>query len=102
MQEAAANAQIKQQLHADSGEISLSLSLFILLQGNFPVIWSAISEIKGRKVRILAVLTLWMSYVNITEFSWCTFSPSHFLHLDLQLWPCQEVLAWSSACVFYK
>jgi hypothetical protein len=46
----AANAQIEQQLHTSSGDISLSLSLFILTQGNFPVIWSAISEIKGRKV----------------------------------------------------
>jgi hypothetical protein len=48
----AANAQIEQQLHTNSGDISLSLSLFILIQGNFPVIWSAISEIKGRKVWI--------------------------------------------------
>ncbi|OJA19484.1 hypothetical protein AZE42_13298 [Rhizopogon vesiculosus] len=45
-----ANAQIERQLHASSGEISLSVSLFILLQGNFPVIWSVISEIKGRKL----------------------------------------------------
>jgi hypothetical protein len=46
----AANAQIEQQLHASGGDISLSLSLFILAQGNFPIIWSSISEIKGRKV----------------------------------------------------
>lgn len=51
-QKTAANAQIEQQLHASSGDISLSLSLFILVQGNCPIIWSAISEIKGRKVCI--------------------------------------------------
>ncbi|KAG2144555.1 vacuolar DHA amino acid exporter [Suillus clintonianus] len=44
------NAQIEQQLHTTSGEISLSLSLFILVQGNCPIIWSVISEIKGRKL----------------------------------------------------
>ena len=48
--EPAANAQMQQQLHTSSGNISLSLSLYILLQGNVPFIWSAISEIKGRKV----------------------------------------------------
>lgn len=49
-----ANAQIEQQLHASSGQISLSLSLFILVQGNFPILWSALSEIKGRKLVYLA------------------------------------------------
>ncbi|KIJ09032.1 Drug:H+ antiporter-1 family protein [Paxillus involutus ATCC 200175] len=53
-----ANAQIEQQLHATPGQISLSLSLFILIQGNFPVIWSAISEIKGRKLVYLVSVTL--------------------------------------------
>lgn len=56
-QEPAANAQIKQQLHTSSGAISLSLSVFILIQGQFPLIWSAISEIKGRKVRFPALST---------------------------------------------
>ncbi|KAG0702538.1 vacuolar DHA amino acid exporter [Suillus ampliporus] len=53
-----ANAQIAQQLHASSGDISLSLSLFILIQGNFPIIWSAISEIKGRKLVYLFSVAL--------------------------------------------
>ncbi|KAG0704805.1 vacuolar DHA amino acid exporter [Suillus ampliporus] len=53
-----ANAQIEQELHASSGDISLSLSLFILIQGNFPVIWSAISEIKGRKLVYLFSVAL--------------------------------------------
>ncbi|KAG2034587.1 MFS general substrate transporter [Suillus americanus] len=53
-----ANAQIEQQLHTSSGDISLSLSLFILIQGNFPIIWSAISEIKGRKMVYLCSVAL--------------------------------------------
>ncbi|KAG1900636.1 MFS general substrate transporter [Suillus fuscotomentosus] len=55
-----ANAQIKQQLHASSGDISLSISLFILVQGNFPIIWSAISEIKGRKLVYLLSIGLFI------------------------------------------
>ncbi|KAG2742436.1 MFS general substrate transporter [Suillus brevipes Sb2] len=55
-----ANAQIEQQLHASSGDISLSLSLFILIQGNFPIIWSSISEIKGRKLVYLLSIALFV------------------------------------------
>jgi|SRR5882762_1560130 MFS family permease len=47
----AANQDIQQKLHAYPSQISLSLSLFILVQGVFPLAWAAISEIKGRKVR---------------------------------------------------
>jgi len=60
----------KTQLHASSGEISLSLSLFILVQGNFPVIWSAISEIKGRKLVYLfsvALFTLGSAIVAVSR-----------------------------------
>ncbi|KAG2060689.1 MFS general substrate transporter [Suillus hirtellus] len=53
-----ANAQIEQQLHTSGENISLSLSLFILVQGNFPVMWSAISEIKGRKMVYLLSVAL--------------------------------------------
>ncbi|KAG1821347.1 major facilitator superfamily domain-containing protein [Suillus variegatus] len=53
-----ANAQIEQQLHTNGENISLSLSLFILVQGNFPVMWSAISEIKGRKMVYLFSIAL--------------------------------------------
>ncbi|KAG1815121.1 MFS general substrate transporter [Suillus subaureus] len=55
-----ANAQIEQQLHASSGGISLTLSLFVLVQGNLPFIWSAISEIKGRKFAYLLSITLFI------------------------------------------
>lgn len=43
-------AEVEHDLHTTSGSISLSLSLYILMQGGFPVIWSAVSEIVGRKV----------------------------------------------------
>ncbi|KAF9234682.1 MFS general substrate transporter [Melanogaster broomeanus] len=55
-----ANAQIEQQLHATPSQISLSLSLFTLVQGNFPVIWSAISEFKGRKLVYLFSVALFI------------------------------------------
>ncbi|KAI6166681.1 vacuolar DHA amino acid exporter [Pisolithus thermaeus] len=54
------NAQIEQQLHATSQQISLSLSLPILAQGNFPVFWSAVSEIKGRKLVYLVSIVLFI------------------------------------------
>ncbi|KZO96072.1 MFS general substrate transporter [Calocera viscosa TUFC12733] len=50
--------QIQAELGATSTEIALSLSLFIWVQGSFPLVWSAISEIKGRKPVYLASLTL--------------------------------------------
>ncbi|KAG1723841.1 vacuolar DHA amino acid exporter [Suillus paluster] len=65
-----ANAQIEQQLHANSEDISLSLSLFVLIQGNFPIIWSAISEIKGRKLVYLfsiALCTLGSAIVAVSR-----------------------------------
>jgi MFS family permease len=37
-------------LGATSGQFSLSISIFILLQGVMPLVWTSISEIKGRKV----------------------------------------------------
>jgi hypothetical protein len=43
-------AQVKSQLHASDQQVGLSLSLFIAIQGSFPLMWSAMSEIKGRKV----------------------------------------------------
>ncbi|KAI0330794.1 MFS general substrate transporter [Cubamyces sp. BRFM 1775] len=52
----AAISQIEEQLHASSGEISLSLSLFIVIQGAVPLLWSALSEFWGRK-RIYLVST---------------------------------------------
>lgn len=51
-------AQIEEQLHATPGQISWSLSIFILLQGCVPLLWSAVSEIVGRKVNIYSTLLI--------------------------------------------
>ncbi|CUA72501.1 MFS antiporter QDR3 [Candida albicans SC5314] [Rhizoctonia solani] len=51
-------AQIKRELHATNGQIALSLALFILVQGNAPIIWSAISEFKGRKIVYIVSMAL--------------------------------------------
>lgn len=48
----AAITQIEADLHATSSQLSLTVSLFILIQGGFPVFWSAVSEIQGRKVNL--------------------------------------------------
>ncbi|KAG1743214.1 vacuolar DHA amino acid exporter [Suillus paluster] len=44
------NSLIEEDLHATSSQISWSLAAFMVIQGNFPLIWSAAAEIKGRKV----------------------------------------------------
>ncbi|CAE6461481.1 unnamed protein product [Rhizoctonia solani] len=51
-------AQIKRELHATNSQIALSLALFILVQGNAPIIWSAISEFKGRKIVYIISMVL--------------------------------------------
>ncbi|KAJ7938304.1 vacuolar DHA amino acid exporter [Mycena leptocephala] len=42
-------ADMEVELSATASQISLSLSLFIAFQGVMPLVWSAISEVKGRK-----------------------------------------------------
>ncbi|KAL4266521.1 MFS transporter superfamily protein [Pleurotus pulmonarius] len=54
--------QMEEQLPATSSQISLSLSLFILLQGTVPLLWSALSEIKGR--RLVYTLSVGLSTVG--------------------------------------
>ncbi|KII91323.1 hypothetical protein PLICRDRAFT_105812 [Plicaturopsis crispa FD-325 SS-3] len=49
---------IEDDLHASSSDISLSISLFILCQGTAPILWSAVSEIKGRKLVYLVSVAL--------------------------------------------
>ena len=46
----AAVQEMEQQLPATPGQFSLSIGLFVLFGGTMPLFWSAISEIKGRKV----------------------------------------------------
>ncbi len=47
----AAIEDMERDLPATSGQISLSISLFIALQGVTPLFWSSISEVKGRRVQ---------------------------------------------------
>ncbi|GJE91884.1 MFS general substrate transporter [Phanerochaete sordida] len=53
-------AEVERDLHTSSGSISLSLSIFILIQGGFPIIWSAVSEIVGRKKVYLVSMAICM------------------------------------------
>jgi MFS family permease len=46
----AAIEYVQRDLNATTNEIALSLSLFILVQGVSPLLWSSVSDIKGRKV----------------------------------------------------
>ncbi|KAK2465780.1 hypothetical protein APHAL10511_002324 [Amanita phalloides] len=50
--------EMHESLGATSGEFSLSISLFILIQGLMPLMWSAVSEIKGRKLVYLTSLAI--------------------------------------------
>ncbi|KAH9950618.1 MFS general substrate transporter [Amylocystis lapponica] len=51
-------SQIESDLHASPSQLSLTLSLFILIQGGFPLVWSAVSEIQGRKAVYLVSLAV--------------------------------------------
>ncbi|CCL99471.1 uncharacterized protein FIBRA_01489 [Fibroporia radiculosa] len=51
-------SQIEADLHATPSQLSLTLSLFILIQGGFPLIWSAVSEVQGRKRVYLVSLVI--------------------------------------------
>ncbi|KAH9922611.1 major facilitator superfamily domain-containing protein [Fomitopsis serialis] len=53
-------AQIESDLHATASQLSLTLSLFILIQGGFPLIWSSVSEIRGRKTVYLTSIAICM------------------------------------------
>ncbi|EIW78232.1 MFS general substrate transporter [Coniophora puteana RWD-64-598 SS2] len=64
-----ANAQIQQQLHASAQDISLSLSMFILIQGSAPLFWTALSEIKGRKLVYLVSITIFIITTAIVAIS---------------------------------
>ncbi|EDR07995.1 vacuolar DHA amino acid exporter [Laccaria bicolor S238N-H82] len=50
--------EMEADLPATSAQFSLSLSIFILVQGLMPLVWSAISEVKGRKLVYLVSLAL--------------------------------------------
>ncbi|PPQ68752.1 hypothetical protein CVT25_012846 [Psilocybe cyanescens] len=50
--------QMEADLPATPAQFSLSISMFILVQGLMPVIWSSISEVKGRKLVYIISLAL--------------------------------------------
>ncbi|KIJ62702.1 hypothetical protein HYDPIDRAFT_41833 [Hydnomerulius pinastri MD-312] len=54
------NSLIEEYLHASSSQISWSLAAFIIVQGNFPLVWSAASEIKGRKPVYVVASTIFV------------------------------------------
>ncbi|KAI0316274.1 MFS general substrate transporter [Amylostereum chailletii] len=49
---------IQRDFHTGPGEISLSISLFTILMGVVPLLWSTISEIKGRKFVYIVSIAL--------------------------------------------
>ncbi|KAJ7718592.1 vacuolar DHA amino acid exporter [Mycena maculata] len=51
-------AEMEADLPATASEISLSISLFIAIQGFMPLLWSAISEVKGRKIVYVVSLAI--------------------------------------------
>ncbi|KAG2128725.1 vacuolar DHA amino acid exporter [Suillus clintonianus] len=55
------NSLIEEDLHATSSQISWTLAAFLVVQGNFPLIWSAASEIRGRKPVYLVASALFMA-----------------------------------------
>ncbi|KAG1823574.1 major facilitator superfamily domain-containing protein [Suillus subaureus] len=54
------NSLIEVDLHATSSQISWTLAAFLIIQGNFPLLWSAASEIKGRKPVYLVASALFV------------------------------------------
>jgi len=49
---------MEKNLPATDQQFSLSISLFILIQGTVPLLWTAISEVKGRKVGAFFFLSM--------------------------------------------
>ncbi|KAF9062174.1 vacuolar DHA amino acid exporter [Rhodocollybia butyracea] len=52
--------QMEAELPATAAQISLSLSLFVLLQGGVPLFWSAISEVKGRRFVYIVSMAIYI------------------------------------------
>ncbi|KNZ78494.1 hypothetical protein J132_00674 [Termitomyces sp. J132] len=50
--------QMQENLPATSAQFSWSISAFVLVQGLIPLVWSAISEVKGRKLVYVVSLAL--------------------------------------------
>ncbi|CAA7266027.1 unnamed protein product [Cyclocybe aegerita] len=50
--------EMEDDLSATSSQFSLSIAMFVLIQGLVPLVWSAVSEVKGRKVVYIVSLSL--------------------------------------------
>ncbi|THU96182.1 MFS general substrate transporter [Dendrothele bispora CBS 962.96] len=50
--------QMETDLPATSSQISMSISLFLLFQGIIPILWSTLSEVKGRKLVYITSLAI--------------------------------------------
>ncbi|KAH9028700.1 major facilitator superfamily domain-containing protein [Lactarius pseudohatsudake] len=60
--------QIETDLRTTSGKFSLVLSIFIVFQGSAPLLWAAISEIKGRKlVYVVSLAIAMVGYIVAAE-----------------------------------
>ncbi|CEH14573.1 Synaptic vesicle transporter SVOP and related transporters (major facilitator superfamily) [Ceraceosorus bombacis] len=57
--------QIKSDLNASDAQISLSISLYILAQGSFPLVWAPTSEIIGRKPCFLLAMLIFSVCVGV-------------------------------------
>ncbi|KAJ7579252.1 major facilitator superfamily domain-containing protein [Mycena floridula] len=51
-------ADMEADLPATSSQISLTISLFVLVQGSVPLLWASLSEIKGRRTVYLISLAI--------------------------------------------
>lgn len=63
------NSLIEEALHATSNQISWTLAAFPIVQGNLPLLWSAASEIKGRKPVYLVSSALFVVGSAVLAFS---------------------------------
>ena len=61
----AAVLEMETELPATPSQFSLSISLFILVQGTMPLFWSAISEVKGRKASLVKLVNCLLKLLNV-------------------------------------
>lgn len=78
----ASNAEMEAELPATSSQISLTVSLFILFQGVMPLLWSAVSELKGRKVCVFLTWILEEGCWGIREGGVCSVVRDIYCGLD--------------------
>ena len=74
-----------------SSQFSLSIALFILIQGSMPLFWCAISEVKGRKAShvelVDCLLGLIVQLVYLASLSLCTIGTIVVaLSRNIELW----------------